>query len=205
MVNVLQILVAVKIAKVSLITTTINSSAMDPGEPVSAAGVYLPHTQSNRNKNKDKPMGPNQTDKLVHSKGNHKKTKKTTYGMGENSLKQGNRQGLNFQNTQTTHTTQRQKTNNPIEKGVEDLNRHFSKDIWMANRHMKKGSTSLISREMQIKTTLRSHLTPVRMAIINKSTNNKCWRGCGEKGTLLHNWWECQLVQPPWKTVCSGN
>ena len=71
----------------------------------------------------------------------------------------------------------------------------------MANRHMKKRSKSLAIREIQIKTTPRYHLKQFRMAKIEKARNNNCWRGCGERKSLLHCWWECKLVQTPWKTV----
>ena len=84
----------------------------------------------------------------------------------------------------------------------------FSKeDIQVANQHMKRYSTWFIIGEMKAKTTIRYYLMLVRMAIIKKnlqkkkSTNTKCWRGCGEKGSLLHCFWECKLIQPLWRTV----
>ena len=90
------------------------------------------------------------------------------------------------------------KTKSPIQKLAEDLNKHFSEDIQMAKKHMKSCSTSPIIREMQIKTTVRYHLTPVRMGIPQKIYKQQMLERV--EGTLLHCWWESKLIQPLWRT-----
>ena len=125
------------------------------------------------------------------SLGNHKQNEKTTHRMEENICKWGYQQGLNFQDTKIAHTTQQQhkiKTETTEKQwkkdGQENLNRHLSKEkIQMVNRYMKRCSTLLNIREMQVKTRKNHHM-PVRMAIIERFTNNKSWRECGEKGTF---------------------
>ena len=154
-------------------------------------------------------MESNETQKLFHSKVNYKQVEKTALRMVENIYKQRNGQRINLQNIQVAYTAQYQKANNPIKNGQRPnrhlcLNRYLGQeDIQMANKQVKRCSTPLIIREMQIKNfnIMRHHFTQVRVAIIKQSTKNKCWGGYGEKGTLIPYSSECKSRQPLWKTV----
>ena len=114
-----------------------------------------------------------------HSKGNYKQKEKITHKLEENICKQCDWQGINLWNSSY-------KKDNPIKKWAEGLNRHFSKEGIQMAKGTWKYTYYLYIREIQIKTMMRCHLRLVRMAIIKKSTNSKCWTGCGEKETFLH-------------------
>ena len=134
----------------------------------------------------------------MHSKGNYKQGERQPSGWEKITANKTTDHGLISKIYKQLIQLNIRETNNPIKKWEKDLNRHFSKkDIQMANKHMKR--CSLLEK---CKSKLqRYHLTLIRMTIIKKSTNNKCWRRCGEKGTLLHFWWECKWIQPLLKTV----
>ena len=133
----------------------------------------------------------------MHNKGNYKQGERTTLRMREKKANGKMDKGLISKTYKQFIQVNTRRTNNPIKKWGKDLNKHFSNEYTqMASKHMKRCSISLSFREMQIKTLMGYHLTLVRIAIIKMSTNNKCWKRCGEKRTLLHYWWECKLIQP---------
>ena len=89
-----------------------------------------------------------------------------------------------------------------IDKCSKDRNRQFSEEeIKNIYNHMRKCSKSLLIREMQIKTTLRYHITPIRLANMTEQESDKCWRGCGRVGTLIHCWWSWEFIQPFWRAI----
>jgi hypothetical protein len=139
-------------------------------------------------------MGLHQIKLLLYHKRNDHQIEEAACRVGENLASYTSGKGLTtniYMNLKNLNSPQ---INDQMKKWANELNRAFSKEeLQMAKKYMKKCSTSLAIKEVQIKTMLRFHFTPVRMATIKNTTNDKCWRGCGEKGTLIHCWWEYKL------------
>ena len=134
---------------------------------------------------------------LLHNKGNHKQCEKTTLWMGENNSKGNNWQRINFQNTQEAHTTQCQKNKQPNQKVGERPKQKTYR--WLTNTWKDAQHHSLLEKcKSKLQWDITSHWSEWPSA---KSTNNKCWRGYGEKGLFLHYMWEYKLIQPLWKMV----
>jgi hypothetical protein len=160
---------------------------------------WLPkqNLKGSASKRNNEQMGLRQTKELLHSKGNSHQIQETAHRMGKNLC-----QLLIWYKGLISRIYRELK-----KKSQPPKNQHPNEEMgtWIKQGLLKgrgkKGSISLVIKEIQIKTTLRFHLTPVRMAIIMGNNNNKCWQGCGKIGTLIHCWWECKLVQPLWKAV----
>jgi hypothetical protein len=140
-------------------------------------------------------MGLHQIEELVHIKGNSHQRQGIATEWEKTSSSYSSDKGLIARIYRELKKLSPQRINTPMKKWAHELSREFSKEeVQMASKYMKKCSTSLVIKETQIKTTLRFHLTPVRVAIIKGNNSNKYWQGCGKIGTLKHCWWECKLV-----------
>jgi hypothetical protein len=147
-------------------------------------------------------MGPHKIAKLLKGKRHRHKTKRPPKDWERIFTYPKSDRGLVSNICKEQKKLDSKKSNNLIKKWDSEGNKEFSPEEYrMAEKHLKKCSPSLIVREMQIKTALRFHHTPFRMAKIKNSGDCRCWRGCGQRSTLLHCWWNCKLVQPLRKSV----